>query len=333
MEENKIYTITYKNQSLRTKHYKQISDDYREKIKTDFYKLPSEAESKNNLDCVFYRNGVKIDKYTRFYFHSLMTEVQCTDAKWTVKDVFDNNELLGLFISKVENSPKTFDFEKPMWKNIERSIALGGKGYVRMPTQFPLKSADYILKKYNFNNNYFDFSCGWGSRLLSSFKNNVNYYGVDPNFKLVEKLKEATNFIKENYNKDNIVDIRCQGSEILIPEYINKFGLAFSSPPYYDLEDYKYGEQSFKGQSYEEWKNNYLFKTFVNVKQYLVNNGYLVISIKDIKNYPIATDSLNFLENNDFKLIESFPIKNNKRIKSTGELNTKEELIYVFRKE
>lgn len=71
----------------------------------------------------------------------------------------------------------------------------------------------------------------------------------------------------------------------------------------------------------------------MNVKQYLVNNGYLVISIKDIKNYPIATDSLNFLENNDFKLIESFPIKNNKRIKSTGELNTKEELIYVFRKE
>lgn len=149
MEENKIYTITYKNQSLKTKHYKQISDDYREKIRTDFYKLPSEAELKNNLDCIFYRNGVKIDKYTRFYFHSLMTEVQCTDAKWTVKDVFDNNELLGLFISKVENSPKTFDFEKPMWKNIERSIALGGKGYVRMPTQFPLKSADYILKKYN----------------------------------------------------------------------------------------------------------------------------------------------------------------------------------------
>lgn len=71
----------------------------------------------------------------------------------------------------------------------------------------------------------------------------------------------------------------------------------------------------------------------MNVKQYLVNSGYLVISIKDIKNYPIATDSLNFLKNNDFKLIESFPIKNNKRIKSTGELNTKEELIYVFRKE
>ena len=57
------------------------------------------------------------------------------------------------------------------------------------PSNFPIKTVDYIINKYNINDKYYDFSCGWGVRLLSSFRNNISYYGTDPNNILVQRLK------------------------------------------------------------------------------------------------------------------------------------------------
>lgn len=52
-----------------------------------------------------------------------------------------------------------------------------------------MKSIDELLENYNVNNKYYDFSCGWGVRLLSSLKHNVEYYGTDPNTVLCERLQ------------------------------------------------------------------------------------------------------------------------------------------------
>ena len=56
----------------------------------------------------------------------------------------------------------------------------------------------------------------------------------------------------------------------------NKIGLIFTSPPYYALEDYKFGEQSIKSNStYVDWLNNYMDKTIKNAKSYLIEDGVL----------------------------------------------------------
>jgi len=162
-------------------------------------------------------------------------------SKWTVADIFECLDLYKLFKGKVLKSPKTFTSDNTYVANFSKCISLGGKSYAQKPTNFPIKTCDEILKKYNINNNWLDFSCGWGARLTAALKHKVNYYGIDPNDKLVEKLNELVTDWRNNIGNNSIVDIRMQGSESFIPEWEGKMGLAFSSPPYFDLEDYKIG--------------------------------------------------------------------------------------------
>jgi len=154
-------------------------------------------------------DGVMIDKITRYYYRDLMAKIKLSTAKWSVEDVFSSTDLCGVFKAKVLNSPKVFNPGVSMGYNIERAIALGGKGYAKVPTQFPFKTVDFIYKNYNINNNVYDFSCGWGIRLLGALKYNINYYGTDPNNLLCGRLIEMTNDYKTVINRTNIVDIRC----------------------------------------------------------------------------------------------------------------------------
>ena len=222
-----------------------------------------------------------------------------------------------------------------MANNIERAIALGGKGYAKFPTQFPMQAAIEIYRKYNINNTVYDFSCGWGIRLMGALRFNIQYYGTDPNYILCERLQDLYETWRDNVNPKVLEPkFYAHGSEQNISDLRNKIGLAFSSPPYFDLEDYKIGDQSYKiGISYEEWLNNYLTPTIKNIYQYLINNGILAINIKDTK-YPLAKDALKIIKQNNFTYIETLPLKNIKRLKSTGGLtNTTDEGIYIFKKD
>ena len=275
--------VSYNGKSVMTKHHKIISDELQRSLKEQYYKLPPIEEVNKQFECIKKRNGVKNDKITNYYFKKLMSKVQVTGAKWSLEEVFNSKELLGLFISKVEKSPKIFPEEKGLLNNIERAIALGGKGYARKPTQFPLKVVNEVLKKYNINNNFYDFSCGWGMRLLGAMKNEINYYGTDPNYLLVNQLEKLKEDYCKKYPIKSSVNILPQGSEIYVPEWENIMGLAFSSPPYFNMEDYKIGKQSYSSQiSYEEWKQNFLFPTYINIYKYLIEQGVLVLNIKDV---------------------------------------------------
>lgn len=324
------YIIQYKNKSINTKNWVPVTEEELILYKNEYFKKPIIEEVFKQMKKIT-DNGVMADKITRYYFRELMAQVLVDGAKWTVEDVFNNKDLCGIFKAKVLNSPKVFKPNASMAYNIERAIALGGKGYARIPTQFPFKAVKHILENFNINNNFYDFSCGWGMRLLGALKYNINYYGTDPNYKLCDKLEELDKDYKKIIKRDNIIDIRKQGSEIFIPEWKNKMGLCFSSPPYFSLEKYNYGQQSYKeGMEYNEWLNNYLYKTLDNIIEYLIPNGILAINIKNT-NFPLATDTNNYLKSK-MLLIEEFPLKNIKRMKSNGKLtDSTDEKIYIYK--
>ena len=325
------YTITYKDKTVVTKNWVPITDEELELYRNEYFKKPTLDVVQRQMKKIT-TDGVMIDKITRYYFRELMAQTQLSTAKWTVEDVFNNKELCGMFKAKVLNSPKVFKTTDSMGYSIERAIALGGKGYAKVPTQFPFKAVNYILSHYNTNGKMYDFSCGWGSRLLGALKYNIDYYGTDPNYKLCEKLNELSNDYKQIIKRTNIIDIRSQGSEIFIPEWENTIGLAFSSPPYFSLEDYKYGNQSWhSGITYNDWLNNYLYPTLDNIMKYLIKDGILAINIKDT-NVPIATNVNNYLQQK-LVYIDTIPLENIKRLKSTGGLtNTTDEGIYIYQK-
>ena len=325
------YTIEYKGKSINTKNWLPVTEEELAQYRNEYYQKPTLQTVQKQMKKIT-TDGVMIDKITRYYFRDLMAQTQLSTAKWTVEDVFNSTDLCGIFKAKVVNSPKVFKPEVSMGYNIERAIALGGKGYAKVPTQFPFQAVQYIMSNYNVNNCVYDFSCGWGSRLLGALKYNINYYGTDPNYKLCERLVELTTDYKQIIKRDNVVDIRSSGSEIFIPEWENKMGLCFSSPPYFSLEDYKYGKQSWNPSvNYDQWLNNYLYPTLNNTIKYLINGGILAINIKDT-NVPIATDVNKYLESR-LKYLDTIPLKNIKRLKSTGGLtDTTDEGIYIYKK-
>jgi hypothetical protein len=76
-------------------------------------------------------------------------------------------------------------------------------------------------------------------------------------------------------------------------------GLVFSSPPYYDLEDYIVGDQSIyenkEIKTYKNWTETFIIPTINNSYNYLVKGGYLLINIKNLIGYPMYTDIFSIL--------------------------------------
>lgn len=324
--------ISYKGKTVNTKNYVEITDEERERLKQAYFAQPDFENVKKQMKKIS-KDGVMNNYITDYYFKDIMAKVQIRTAKWTIEDLFNCNELLGMFKAKTLANDKVFPSTKSEIDNIMTAVRLGGKGYVKKPTKFPVKTAKMILDKYNLNNNYYDFSCGWGDRLIAALSKNINYYGTDPNSILCERLIELDNDWHNTISTcTSQTSIYSQGSEIYIPQLQNKIGLAFSSPPYFDLEDYKIGDQSYKtGMSYDEWLNNYMVPTFKNIYEYLIVNGYLALNIKNTGKYNLVQDAHNIISSLNFNFIGIEELKNNRRITCTTLLDCNEG-IFIYQK-
>lgn len=152
--------------------------------------------------------------------------------------------------------------------------------------------------------------------------------GTDPNYKLTEKLHECSTLYKKVTRNTSVVDIRTQGSETLIPEWISTMGLIFSSPPYFNLEDYKCGEQSINHRSYQEWLSEYWRPTVKNTKQYITKNGYFLLNIKNFDKYKLLDDMKQICIEEGFNYLHSIELNNiNRPILSQNEKNNNEEIL------
>lgn len=330
MKEKK-YTITHLGKTLHTDHYTDLPIDECLKLKEEYYKKPDFSLVEKNFESI-YEGGTIVSHITNYYVKDLMAKVKLESPRWTIEEVFDSIDLIRYFWSRVLSSDKVYPKTNSNIKNFETALRLSGGGVAMKPSNYPMKSVDLILKRYNKNNKYYDFSCGWGVRMLSSMKNKIEYYGTDPNYLLVERLKQmASDYNKVNFT-EQFTDIRCQGSEIFVPEWENSIGLAFSSPPYFNLEDYKIGNQSYKpGTSYQDWLKNYLTPTLKNIKTYLIDDGRFLVNIKNFLNYTLEEDTKSIAESLGFHFLETVKLENITRPSAKTDLDT-DENIMVFSK-
>lgn len=323
--------IEYNGETLETKHFVEISDEEYLLLKKQYYEKPDFNSVKKQFMAIS-KGGVKNNEITNYYVKDLMAKTKIYYNKWSIEDVFNCKDLVSFFIGKTLDNKKIFPDSDSQIKKIETAMRLGGKGVATKPANFPIKTIDEVLERFNVNNNWYDFSCGWGARLTGALKNNVNYYGTDPNYLLTERLQQLSDDYKTSIgNYDIITDIRTQGSEVFNPDWENKMGLAFSSPPYFYLEDYKVGNQSYKeGTSYKEWKDNYLRPTIENIYLYLIQEGYFLLNINNFDKYDLVKDVKDIASDCGFNYIGDFKLKNIQRCKSTGGFNDNSERILVF---
>lgn len=338
--------ITYLGRTFKTSITKPLTDEEYKEIVDYINQRPSKESALDELVKVK-NGGLKISNITGYYFLSLMYDARNGQDAWSINEALQNKHIMEYFNGKCAVNTKVFDPNSPLGGRILTAFRLCGIRCCRKVPQFPLKTINELLDKYTApGENYLDFSCGWGVRALSALVHNVNYFGTDPNEKLVNKIYEMVNDYKDatgSYNHN--VDIRAIGSEVFVPEWENKMDFIFSSPPYFALEIYKSENQSYKeGMTYEDWMNTWMKPTIENIHKYLKEDGIFAINIKDIfyeKNwYTLENDTVDMIEKLGFKLEHVHTLKNIKRSfgsvhweKHTVGMNEKaDEKIFVFKK-
>lgn len=328
-----VRTVTYAGRTKGfTQDFDMLSDDEYERIVVDWYKKPSIDKVREEM-LLLDDGGTKFSECTEYYYRDIMDDTVRVRGTWSINEVLSNKELLSSVVSRVRKNPKFFNC-KSLTENIDMCFRVGTNGTAVKVGQFPIKIVDDILYEYNANGNYYDYSCGWGARLAGALKARINYFGTDPNYKLVPRLKAFADDYTALLRTNSTVDIRCQGSEEFVPEWEAKIGLAFSSPPYFLVEDYKTGNQSYKTgkTTYQQWLNDYLEPTIQNIYKYLIEDGYFLCNIKDFKKYTMETDVVRLAEKNGFELYKTETLKQIQRISGWNDIEEEKTMLDINEK-
>lgn len=149
----------------------------------------------------------------------------------------------------------------------------------------------YIIKDLKLDNKKIDVldpSSGWGDRLIIFLGLKVNSYtGYDPNINLQKGYNEIIKTLGTEKQKKKY-KVNCLGFEFCNDK--NKYDIVFTSPPYFDYEEYSDDEtQSYiKYNTFNKWKNDF-FKTYImNCYNACKVGGVICIHISDNRDMHIV---------------------------------------------
>lgn len=171
-----------------------------------------------------------------------------------------------------------------------------------------------------------DMSMGYGGRILGAIISDINYVGTDP----AELTFKGLQQIKEDFGRDNRHYFlnKC-GSETFVPKE-NSLDFAFTSPPYFNWE--QYGEE--EGQSFnqysgnEEWNNGFLRKTIQNAYKGLKKDKYMGLNVANIKSHKtFEDDTVRIAVEEGFTHTDTYKLQ-----LSSQESGAKYEPVFIFQK-
>ena len=171
-----------------------------------------------------------------------------------------------------------------------------------------------------------DMSMGYGGRILGAIISDINYVGTDPAELTFKGLKE----IRKDFGRDNRHYFlnKC-GSETFVPKE-NSLDFAFTSPPYFNWE--QYGEE--EGQSFnqysgnEEWNNGFLRKTIQNAYKGLKKDKYMGLNEANIKSHKtFEDDTVRIAVEEGFTHTDTYKLQ-----LSSQESGAKYEPVFIFQK-
>lgn len=315
--------------TIKTKYYDEtLTDEDCDKIREEFYAKPDYKDVVKEVHGLI-KGSSKNKNINNYFVRDLMFDVKRHSNWITINQFMKLNDMIRVAAAKIKRKPVFYDLRNSLAHNINQYFRVGGSEASKIGN-YPVQSVKEILSVYNINNRYYDYSCGWGGRIAGALSLGVEYYGTDPNYIGMEKLKELAEIF--NQFKPVKYDIRVQGSEIFVPEWENKMGLAFSSPPYFNLEEYVVGDQSTANRDYDKWLSEYWDGTVKNIKSYLIPEGYFLLNMKGYGKYDLVGDMKKIAEDNGFIHTHDEKLVNITRATVEHLENTNDEVIMVFRK-
>lgn len=182
----------------------------------------------------------------------------------------------------------------------------------------------------------YDYSCGYGGRMLGalSSKNNYTYYGVEPNLNTYYNLFKLGHYIDLTFNESAPRHHLYQnGSEDFYQDDV-KFDFIFSCPPFFALERYsdEPTQSVNKYPQYELWLKYYARETIKRCREMIKDTGLFGIDIIDFtyrnKSYHLVRDWTQIIQEEGFEYLNKYPIASRAR-KVNKEDNT--EFLYLFK--
>lgn len=314
----------------------------------DLYLKPKFVENETNEVLSFYLNKTNNPIY---FIKNLVDEERIKTLvynkdtnvqSFSLYDVYNNKEIqekIEEYLTKkyniktYEQMKETFGYGTRTWSKwyIPNPITCKVPCFYNTDTVYR-----FLIKYTEVGDNYYDGSCGWGNRLCGALKADVNYFGTDPNKELYEKLLKMYSKFKKITNTKATAEIKCQGSEIYIPEYENKIDVAFTCPPYFFLEVYTDEQKKILEMSYENWIKNFMYKTIDNTIKYLKDGGIYAITVKNFGDYKIYDDVKAYLDKNEnlefVELMEEKMPQSSKNTKKLKQVKANIEYIQIYRK-
>ena len=291
--------------------------DEEEAIKKHWELLKKTSMKLDNDGCLYNNDsiGTNICRYfcKSFYF-STDKKKRPMPELWNEPVIIEKliRNRLGIDYKEV------FDIKLKTFIQAMRSMRISANVSIFKP-----RIAKWVYENYtNTGKLVYDFSAGFGGRLLGAATAGVKYVGVDP--LTIPELKRMSSY----FNFKNITLIQGCSENISFPK--DYFDLAFSSPPYHNQEIYAKNEEQAYNKGYDYFMNVYWRRTLENILMSLKKDGYFLLNMdsryKDMlsmaKRYFTLTDMIGL------KTIKSHLNKASDK-SSSSKVN---EYIYVYRK-
>ena len=150
-------------------------------------------------------------------------------------------------------------------------------------SQYPPAVAKGIYELFE-GKHVLDFSMGWGDRLAGFHASNAeSYVGIDPNWEVMKNYPRQ-NELYETYKKTEFIHSPAEDVDL----EDRKFDMVFTSPPYFHVERYSFGQdeetQSWKryGKNIDDWLEGFLYPTLEKCWEALEDGGTMIINIADV---------------------------------------------------
>ena len=190
---------------------------------------------------------------------------------------------------------------------------------------------DYALSICETESNIkstYDYSAGWGGRMLAANSLGIMYNGTDPN-----TSEELTTFANKFLNNVNVYSY-CSESDEIYDKLVEQ-DIIGSCPPYFKLEQYSEDNSQCynKYNEYELWLEKYWKETVIKSYKKLKSGGvFFVVINNNLKEDVVKT----VLENTKLKVHSEFVIKSSKshlyNKKESDVKNKYNETVIFFKK-
>jgi hypothetical protein len=177
---------------------------------------------------------------------------------------------------------------------------------------------------------WFEPFFGHGESALYAKKMKKNFVGIEVNPDsmngyLLPYVQKAVNKCGD---KNTEVKLILGDSMVFRKELVNKFDLCYTSPPYFDFEDYGFHNKVIQECfDYDEYHRRVTVPVFKNVKKYLVHGGILALQTE--KNKGLKQKWIDAITSIGFELLDD-AVTGQEKIKYS-QMSKKDQTLLIFK--